>query len=149
MKVTLLLADAAQAVGGKLYILGGGWSITGPDPTPSAIAIKIEVPWDQANRKHALQLVLVDEDGQPAMVPTPSGDRPVEVGGEFEVGRPPGLKAGTPLDVTLAINIGSLTLRPSTRYAWRLSIDGQTEDEWRVGFTTRPPREQQPPPARP
>lgn len=144
----MLLADAAEAVGGKLYILGGGWSVTGPDPTPSAIAIKIEVPWDQANRKHTLQLVLVDEDGRPAMAPTPTGDRPVEVGGEFEVGRPIGLKAGTPLDVTIALNIGPLPLRPNTRYVWRLSIDGHSEDDWRVGFTTRAPREQQPPPAK-
>lgn len=145
----MLLADQAQAVGGKLYILGGGWSITGPDPTPSAIAIKIEVPWDQANRKHTLQLSLVDEDGQPAMVPTATGDRPVELGGEFEAGRPAGLKPGTPLDVTLAINIGPLPLLPNTRYVWRLSIDGHAEDDWRVGFTTRPPREQQVPPANP
>jgi hypothetical protein len=34
VKVTMLLADAAQAVDGKLYILGGGWTITGPDPIP-------------------------------------------------------------------------------------------------------------------
>ena len=38
MKVTILLADAAQAVEGKLYILGGGWSITGPDPSPMSRA---------------------------------------------------------------------------------------------------------------
>ena len=44
MKVTMLLADAAQAVNGKLYILGGGWSVAGPDPTPMAIALKMEVP---------------------------------------------------------------------------------------------------------
>ena len=39
MKVTILLADAAQAAEGKLYVLGGGWSITGPDPSPMALAI--------------------------------------------------------------------------------------------------------------
>ena len=33
----MLLADAAQQLGGKLYILGGGWSVTGPQPAPSAI----------------------------------------------------------------------------------------------------------------
>ena len=32
MKVTILLADAAQAVEGKLFVLGGGWSVTGPEP---------------------------------------------------------------------------------------------------------------------
>ena len=37
----MILADSAQVADGKLYILGGGWSITGPDPTPSAVAIKM------------------------------------------------------------------------------------------------------------
>lgn len=140
MKITLLLADAAQAVNGKLYILGGGWSIIGPDPTPSAIAIKIDVPWDEANRRHSLQLTLTDADDQPVMVPTPTGDRPVEVSGEFEVGRPPGLKPGTSLDVVLAINIGPLPLQPNTRYVWRCSIDGGSAEDWQLTFTTRPAR---------
>lgn len=138
MKVTMLLADSAQAVNGKLYILGGGWSITGPDPAPMAIAIKIEVPWDQANKRHALKLALVNEDGQPVLVPTPTGDRPVELNGEFEVGRPAGLKEGTPLDVALAINIGPLPLQSGGRYVWRCSIDDKSSEDWQVAFTTRP-----------
>jgi hypothetical protein len=44
MKVTILLADVVHAVNGTLYILGGGWSATGPDPSPSALALKIDVP---------------------------------------------------------------------------------------------------------
>ena len=40
MKVTLMLADAAQVSEGKLHILGGGWSVTGP-PAPSAIALLV------------------------------------------------------------------------------------------------------------
>src|SRR5213594_576499 len=60
MKVTMLLADSAQAVNGKLYILGGGWSIIGPDPAATAIAIKIDVPWDLANRSHTFRLALLD-----------------------------------------------------------------------------------------
>lgn len=138
MKVTMLLADSAQAVNGKLYILGGGWSITGPDPTVMAIVIKIEVPWDEANKRHKLELALLNADGQPVMVPTPTGDRPVELSGEFEVGRPPGLKPGTPLDFPVALNIGPLPLPPDARYVWRLSIDGKSEEDWQVAFTTRP-----------
>jgi hypothetical protein len=137
MRVTLLLADSAQAVDGKLYILGGGWSVTGPDPTPSAIAIKIEVPWDEANKRHQLECALVDADGQPVMVPTPTGDRPVNLAVGFEAGRPAGLKPGTPLDVALAINIGPLPLKPNGRYLWRCSIDGNSKDDWQVAFTTR------------
>ena len=68
----MMLADAAQEVGGKLYILGGGWSVTGPMPTPMAIALKIEVPWDRTNEKHELLLELLDEDGNPVRVPEPT-----------------------------------------------------------------------------
>jgi hypothetical protein len=136
-KVTMLLADAVQAVGGKLYILGGGWSIRGSEPTAMAIAIKLEVPWTEANRRHTLQLTLLDEDHQPVMVPTPVGDRPVELTTEFEVGRPVGLTPGTPLDVPLAINIGPLPLQPNRRYIWRCSIDRESGENWQVSFATR------------
>jgi uncharacterized protein DUF6941 len=138
MNVTMLLADAVQAVGGKLYILGGGWSIIGPDPTPMAIAIKVEVPWEEANRVHTLQLSLLDEDGRPVLVPTLIGDHPVELGMEFEVGRPAGLRVGTPLDVPLAINLGPLPLHAGNRYVWNCSIDGHSEPNWRVSFSVRP-----------
>lgn len=138
MKVMMLLCDSAQAVNGKLYILGGGWSITGPDPTPSAVAIKIEVPWDESNKRHRLQLALLDSDGKPVTVPTPTGDRPIELGGDFEVGRPAGLKPGTPLDVSMAINVGPLPLKPDSRFVWRLSIDGHSDEDWQLAFTTRP-----------
>jgi hypothetical protein len=138
MKVTMLLADAVQAVEGKLYILGGGWSITGPQPTPMAIALKIDVPWTEANTLHTVKLDLLNEDGQSVMVPTPTGDRPVQLTSQFEVGRPPGLRIGTPLDVTLAINLGPLPLQPDHRYVWRCSINDQFEPDWQVSFSTRP-----------
>jgi hypothetical protein len=138
MRVTLLLADAAQEVGGKLFILGGGWSVTGPKPVPSAIAIKIEVPWDQANQKHEWRLSLLTQDGEAALAETPEGEQPVQIEGGFEVGRPPGLIPGTPIDFAVAINMGPLPLTPGTRYAWRLAIDDHTEEEWQLGFTVRP-----------
>lgn len=140
MKVTMLVADAAQSVGGKLYILGGGWSITGPEPAPMAIAIKIEVPWNESNTRHQLLLALFDEDEQRVMIPTPTGDQPCEINTTFEVGRPAGLQPGTPLDVPLAINLGPLPLSPGSRYVWRCFINGHTEDTWQVSFSTRPPK---------
>ena len=138
MKVTLLLADAAQAVNGKLYVLGGGWSLTGPEPAPMALAVKIEVPWDRANIKHRWRLELLDEDGAPVeVVATPEGGtQPLRIEGEFEAGRPPGLKPGTPLDVALALNLAPLPLPGGGRFVWRLGIDGWDED-WHVAFSTR------------
>ena len=55
----------------------------------------------------------------------------------FEVGRPPGLKPGTPLDFPVAVNSGPLPLEPGGRYEWRLSIDGRSDEDWRLPFTTR------------
>lgn len=128
----MLLADAVQAVGGKLYILGGGWSIIGSQTGPTAIAMKIDVPWDQANRRHRLILTLVDSDGQPVRIE----DKPVEIQGDFETGRPAGLIPGTDLDVALAIPIGPLSLTPGHRYVWRCTIDDVSRDEWQLSFST-------------
>jgi hypothetical protein len=138
IKVTMILADFAEAVNGKLYIMGGGWSITGPRPTPSAIAIKIEVPWTAANSKHEIKLELLDGDYRPVLVPTVGGDAPLIIQGGFEVGRPPGIITGSPLDMPMAFNIPPLTLQSETRYCWRLTINGKSEDDWKVTFSTRP-----------
>ena len=135
--MTQLLADAAEAVYGKLYILGGGWSVMGPDPAPMAIAIKIEVPWDQGNDVHKLHLRLVDADGQPVLAESEDGEVPVVLDADFETGRPAGMKPGTPLDLTMAVTLGPLPLLPASRFEWRLSIDGKEDDEWRVAFSTR------------
>jgi hypothetical protein len=117
VKVTMMLADAAQEVGGKLYILGGGWSVTGPMPTPMAIALKIEVPWDRTNERHDLLIELLDEDGNAVTVPGSDGQPvPLQVTGEFEVGRPAGIKPGTPIDSALAVTFGPLPLEGGRRY---------------------------------
>jgi hypothetical protein len=138
MNVTLMLCDAAQAVNGKLYILGGGWNITGPDPSPSAIAVLVRVPWDDANRRHKLHLELVTEDGNPVLVDGPQGKQPVQINAEFEVGRPAGHRPGRPLPVVFGINIGPLPLQADSHFEWRCSIDDETRDDWRLEFSTRP-----------
>lgn len=134
----MLLADAAQAAEGKLNVLGGGWSITGPGPVPSAIAMLIEVPWDRANMRYPWQIELVDGDGDPVLITGPMGDQPVKVDGELEVGRPPGVTPGTPLALPLAINLGPLPLPPGGRYEWRLTIGEESHEHWRLPFSTRP-----------
>jgi hypothetical protein len=133
----MLLADSAQVADGKLYILGGGWSVTGPGPVPSAVAIKIEVDRHEVDRLHHWELVLEDEDGRPVLL----GDenpQTVEVRGDFSVGAPEGVPAGTPVDVPIAINFGPLPLAPGGRYVWRFVVDGETLPGALVSFSTRP-----------
>ena len=137
MKVTMILADFAEAVRGKLYIMGGGWSVTGPAPTPTAIAVKIEVPWNQANQRHKLRLELFDGDRKPVLVPAPAGNAPLQIGGDFEVGRPAGLIQGTPIDATFAFNILPIQLQSGSRFTWVLSINEKTNKNWEASFSTR------------
>ena len=138
VKVTMLLCDAAQVSDGKLFILGGGWSMTGPDPVPSAVALKIDVDWHEAETSHHWELFLEDADGQPVLMETAEGTQPVEVRGEFTVSQPLGIPEGSPIDVALAVNLGPLPLAPGTRFAWRLMIDGEALPGASLGFTTRP-----------
>ena len=134
----MMLADFAQVVGAKLYLLGGGWSTIGPEPSSFAVAILIEVPWSAANHRFPFTLELLSEDGKAVIVPTPQGELPVVIEGAFEVGRPAGMRAGMALNVPIAINLPQLPLLPNRVYVWRLSLDGQTEDDWRLTFATRP-----------
>ena len=135
----MLLADYAQAAEGKLNVIGGGWTITGPVPAPSAIGILIEVPWDRTNERHEFRLELLDSDGEPVLGQNPAGARePLVIGGQFEVGRPPGIKRGTPISFPVAINLPPQPLPPNGRYEWRLSIDDESDENWRLAFSTRP-----------
>jgi hypothetical protein len=137
VKATLLLADYAVVSDGKLTIVGGGWSQTGPEPAPFGIGLLIQVPWDQANTMHSFAVQLLDADGESVVVDTDEeGEQPVAFGGDFEVGRPPGLKPGTPLDFPVAMNSTPLPLEPG-RYEWRLTIDGESRQDWTLAFTVR------------
>jgi hypothetical protein len=137
VKATLLLADYAVVSDGKLTVVGGGWSQTGPEPAPFGIALLIQVPWDQANTPHAFTVQLLDADGEEVVLETEEAeDQPVAFGGDFEVGRPPGLKPGTPLDFPVAMSSTPLPLEPG-RYEWRLTIDGQSRQDWTLAFTVR------------
>ena len=138
VKVTMMLADAAQVSEGKLNVLGGGWSLTGPQPVPFAIAGIIDVPWNQTNTSHTFRLELIDLDGQPVIVATPEGDQPLLLEGNFEVGRPPGVRPGTPIPFPFAFQSGPVPLPAGSHFEWRLMVDGATHEDWRLAFATRP-----------
>src|SRR5262245_58310091 len=117
----MLLCDAAQAVGGKLYILGGGWSmLTRMHPVARmALAVKLDVPWSRANERLHLAASLLTEDGDPV---TLGEDQEVRTEGDLELGRPPGLRHGTPLDATFVLDFEGLPL-DAGRYVWELRVN--------------------------
>jgi hypothetical protein len=134
MEAYLLLCDAAEVVGDRTFILGGGWVSRSPRMPSMAVVVLLDVPWDQANRRHELEIDLLDEDGN--MVATGDPPREVRMKGNFEVGRPAGHPAGMPLRFMQAINFHHLPLKPSKRYSWELKLDGETMT-W-ASFFTRP-----------
>jgi hypothetical protein len=108
MDVTLLICDSAEALGGKLYILGGGWNMLYAPGTPVRIAlgILIAVPWDETNQRREMRIELVTSDGDQVQM----NGQEVAANAEFDIGRPPGVKPGTTLNAPFAINFDGLVL---------------------------------------
>jgi len=126
IEAQMLLCDAAVAEqGGKLHMLGVGWSITSTPTSPQAVAVLLKIPWDRANERLALMLRLVDDDGRPVAITTSDGTQELTMGGEIEAGRPPGVTPGSQLDAALTFNVPSLPLPPG-RYQWRLDVADDT-----------------------
>ncbi|SRR6266566_7759692 len=140
MRAKILLADSAEVREGLLFLLGGGWSISGPAPQPFAIAGLIEVEWDETNTRHNLELVIEDEDGAPLLLPTPAGDVPFRIGpAPFEVGRPPGIARGSSFNLPVAIPIVAIPWTPGRRYIVRFLVDGAEMDRLRFAIRDVPP----------
>lgn len=143
MQALLLLADSAQAdQAGKVHALGIGWSQTGSPTPPLAILLFIDCPWDQTNRRHKIEITLLDADGHPVSFETGPLGQPVPavlIEAEFEAGRPPGAPRGTSLRQTpLVINLGpGLPLVPGQKYEFHLKINGEHMDSSMAAFHVR------------
>lgn len=111
----LILADAARVVGNKLYLLGGGWdslivSSEFPVGLRCAVAFSAKVPWNETNQRHAFELEVASEE--------PGTETPknlLKIGGQFEVGRPPGIPLGQDQRVQLAIDMDLKIDAPGTK----------------------------------
>lgn len=118
----LILADGAQVVGGKLYVLGGGWDRVQfpeyPQTLPVGLAFGIRVPWRETNRRHQFALRGMTTDGRELF----------KAEGEFEVGRPPGTPAGMPQRFQAAMRIPLHVPGPG-QYTIEVEIDGHKRYE--------------------
>ncbi len=119
----MLLCDAAQEVGGKLYVLGAGWTgLTQPDaPASMALAVILHFEWTETNQRHQVEIELQTDDGVPWE--TTEG-QPLRVTTSVEVGRPPGVKPGTELNAPLASSFHGISL-PAGGYVWVLRLGTQ------------------------
>jgi hypothetical protein len=138
-----LLADAAQAVGGKIFVLGGGWNVfrsaNYPAPVQLAIAAGIGFGGDEVGLRHPLKIAIADETGV-AVIPA--------LNGQIETGQPAAdFPAGLPIKVPVAWNVGFQVPRPG-RYRIVISV-GSSQAELsfdaifvgqKVPFAPEPPK---------
>jgi hypothetical protein len=122
----LIIGDYAEIVGGKLYLMGGGWDVltvnTGfPLTRPLGLAAAFSVPWNETNERRSIEIDIQTEDGQTVG----------KMSGKFEVGRPAGIKQGQDQRFQLAATL-PLNLPAPATYVIAARIDGQ--EGGRVSF---------------
>jgi Family of unknown function (DUF6941) len=140
VRVTLLLADAAQPAGSaKVSALGLGWSATSSPTTPMALVVLIDLDQDEYGR-HEFRVWLSPRGEDAAVkVKGADGDAALEFGGAFEVQAPDEVVEDVPARVNLALNVApSLPVSPGRVYEWRAEIDGVRNEAWSVPFYVRP-----------
>ncbi len=131
----LILADAAQVVGGKLYLLGGGWdqiivNKAFPIDQRMALALGINVPWNETNQKHNLEIEIVSED-----VATEETKSLMKMGGQFEIGRPAGIRQGQEQRFQMAMD---MTIKIATAGTKTVIARIEGQEVKRVVFNVAP-----------
>ena len=117
----LVLADKAEAIGGKLYLMGGGFDRVRLAAIPGAarfdVAVGILVGFNETNLQHAFELRCEDPDNNLVF------DAPR---GAIEVGRPPGMTAGSEQRALLVL-AGPFPFPAAGDYSWVLVLNGERQ----------------------
>lgn len=114
----LIMADRAEAINGKLYMVGGGFDRVGvtalPGPANYDIALGVMVEYNETNEPHEFSLSVRDEDDHVVLGP---------IGGRIEVGRPPGMVAGQEQRVIIVLR-GPFPVQAAGNFKWVPQLDG-------------------------
>jgi hypothetical protein len=113
----LILADRAESLNGKLYMMGGVWDQIGvvdfTKPIAFSLALGLLIPWNATNLDHTLQVRLLDEDGNVLF----------GVDGGFKAGRPPQLPPGASQHNVLTFTVAAILPKPGA-YRAEATING-------------------------
>jgi hypothetical protein len=124
----LILADFAQAIGGKLYLQGGCWSRFNPPAYPApvqfGVGLGVRVPYEETEDKHHVELKMQTADGTDLW----------RIDADIETGRPPGSR-GEPQLAILAVSGGAQLQEPG-EFVLRATVDGK--ERKRVSFKAMP-----------
>ena len=126
-----ILADRAEAVNGKLYMMGGGWTQTYvqdfQQAVPISFALGILVPWNATNQQHMVQIMIEDPDGRTPISFT--------LQAQFVAGRPATAQAGEVQRVLLAVPVTPVLFPAPGAYEVVARVGA---DERRVAFSVQP-----------
>lgn len=115
----VMLADAAQIVGGKLYVLGGGWDtlvVSGPFPVnrPCGLAVAFRLPSAAAAQRRTARIQVTDVEGTSTIATA-------EV--QFQAARAPGADETLPQRVQLAAGL-NLSFPKTGTYVVTVTVEG-------------------------
>ena len=113
----VILAEHAEVIHGKLYLMGGGWeNITVHDfqaPVVLPLAISILIPWPATNRPHTVDIAIQSADAEVL----------AEQHRHLTVGRPADIEPGTSQRSLLVLRV-PVTLPAPGRYVALAGING-------------------------
>ncbi len=133
-----LLADAVQAVRGKLFILGGGWDTLWvhrfPARHPSlAIGLRLRVPVSWAKEELKLSVELQDADGHPLLPRPLSHDIKLPTQSQH----PPN---ATDFGLIRSFTFNNLMFEREDAYSFVISVDGEPVSRLRFTVRARRPK---------
>ena len=117
----LLLADRAEAIGGKLYLMGGGFDRVGmmvlPGTAQFDVAVGVLVGYNETNLQHSFEIRCEDADSNLVFPSTQ---------GVIEVGRPPGMSAGSEQRAMIVLR-GPFPFQVVGEYSWVAVLNGERQ----------------------
>lgn len=127
----LLVADRAEVVNGKLYLMGGSWDRISPATFPHrmilGIALGVRIPFAHTDDQHTVAIELQHE-----------GSRLVGFEARLTTGRPPGM-AGMDMLVPMAFNV-PVAIPAAGQMVLRASVDGRSPRRHEIRVVQRQPR---------
>ena len=135
-----LLADAVQAVRGKLFILGGGWDTLWVQQFPArhpslAIGLRLRVPVSWSGDQLKLAVELQDEDGHP-LLPHPLS---YDIRLPNPLQHPPN---ATDFGLIRSFTFNNLMFEREGPYSFVISVDGEPVSRLRFSVRARPSPQQ-------
>jgi len=150
--VSLALADYASTdISGKTHIIGQGVAVIGWNPEMGvtsrfALIIDVRLPIEFSGAEFPLEIALLDEAGELALVPGPSGMQPLRVAQVVQgvadiprLGQKVADHTGVHINVIFDLGTG-VPLALHGLYTWRVQLDGDESRQWLHNFAvTGPP----------